>query len=116
MKPALSFIIFLISTATFAADAQHGKKLFVERACNSCHSIGKEGTAQTGPNLEGVTERRDRTWLKKWLTNPDLMRKDPIIEAMALKYKAPMPNLGLTSTEVDDLLAYLGSASPQKSK
>ena len=47
------------------------------------------------------------------------MRNDPLIKELSKKYPAPMPNLGLSDAEVDDIIAYLqkmdesGSKSPQ---
>lgn len=114
MKKICLLLLIWVPSA-FAADAANGKKLFVSRACNACHSVGSEGTAQTGPNLAGVLQRRQTPWVKKWLKNPDAMRNDPVIKQMDSKYHSSMPNLALSDSEVDDLLAYLG-ASVEKSK
>jgi protein SCO1/2 len=114
MRRMIVLAIIFTATVVHAGDPQSGKNLFVQRACNSCHSIGSDGTALTGPNLTGVMQRRDKAWLTKWLKNPDAMRTDPIIQKMNGTYPAPMPNLGLTDSDVSDLLAYLASASTAK--
>jgi protein SCO1/2 len=63
-----------------------------------------------GPDLEGVTERRDRDWLMKFIANPQRMRRqqDPIALALAAKYPTVrMPAMGMAANDAKDLLAYL---------
>src|SRR5262247_2965138 len=51
--------------------------LFQSR-CGACHTIGQGD--RVGPDLAGVTTRRDRTWLARYLAEPDRVRAegDPI--------------------------------------
>lgn len=87
-----------------------GEDLFRSR-CDSCHSLGTEDGL--GPGLEGVTKRRDRAWLGRWLKTPDQMlaEKDPIATDLFNRYKElPMPNLRLTDSEVEALITYMGGA------
>lgn len=84
-----------------------GQLLFRNR-CASCHSFGKSGLV--GPDLQGITARRDRAWLARYLLAPDWMRshKDPIALELSARYTAvPMPNLGLTREQVANLIDYL---------
>lgn len=78
--------------------------------CVACHTIG--GGKLVGPDLKGVTTRRDPAWLKQFIATPDkvLASGDPIA-AQLLKESnnVPMPNLGLSAREVDELLAYLAA-------
>lgn len=86
---------------------QPGQALFV-KACASCHTIGKGDLV--GPDLQGVTSRRDRAWLSEFMRRPDALRarQDPIALALSAKYEGvSMPDLGLAETDVSDLLAYL---------
>ena len=86
---------------------KEGQVLFRNR-CAVCHTIGKGDLR--GPDLKGVTTRRERTWLARFIADPDRMRasKDPIAIELFAKYnKMPMPNLGLTKTEVADLISYM---------
>ncbi|MFL0801406.1 MAG: copper chaperone PCu(A)C [Agarilytica sp.] len=87
-----------------------GEPLFRTR-CASCHSVdGIEEVDDIGPDLAGVTKRREKSWLIRWLQAPDKMiaEKDPIALAMLKKYNdLPMPNLRLNKQEAMDLLAYL---------
>lgn len=82
---------------------------FVFRArCASCHRIG--GGDDLGPDLAGVTHRRDRLWLTRWIKEPDKMiaEKDPTALALLAKYNnLKMPNLSLGDVEADAILKYL---------
>jgi len=83
-----------------------GQLLFANR-CAACHTFGKG--QDLGPDLKGVTERRERNWLIRYLASPDKMRaaKDPIALGLAQSYKVLMPNLSLTNKELGDLVDYL---------
>lgn len=88
-----------------------GESLFRTR-CSSCHAIGGNNAAlaKLGPNLFGVTDRRDPAWLKRWIIEPDAMlaEKDPIAMTMFEAFnKVPMPNMRIEDEGADDLIAYL---------
>ena len=80
-------------------------------SCEVCHTIGN-GDA-VGPDLKGVTSRREEQWLKNNIQHPDQMiaNKDPIAIQLLEKYKSPMDNVGLKDEEVDEVIAYLKSTS-----
>ena len=98
--------------ATSYAEAQpltldRGGYVFRTR-CLGCHTIGKGDVV--GPDLAGVTARRDSAWLARYLAEPDrvLAAGDPIAAALFAKYhQIPMPNLKLDSEDVAALLSYL---------
>lgn len=76
--------------------------------CSPCHSIGKGDSV--GPDLAGVTARRDHAWLIRYLRAPDQLRaaNDPVALALFEKYKkVPMPNLRLSDGEIGVLLSFL---------
>jgi protein SCO1/2 len=80
--------------------------------CVGCHTIG--GGDLVGPDLAGVTDRRDRDWLERYLHAPDqvLADGDPVASALYEKYhQIPMPNLSLDSEDVDAVIAYLQAQS-----
>jgi protein SCO1/2 len=86
---------------------QPGQALF-KRLCAPCHTIGVGD--RVGPDLRGVTQRRDHAWLSSYIRNPVKLRaqKDP--EAMALAAKFPavrMPALGLHDVDAADVIKYL---------
>jgi protein SCO1/2 len=83
---------------------------FFTSQCSVCHSIGQGD--KLGPDLLGVTVRRERTWLARYLAQPDklLSEGDPIAVALFEKYQSVrMPNLRLSSAEIDAVLSYLAA-------
>ena len=102
--------------APAAPDFTKGDYLFRTR-CESCHTIGG-GETRLGPDLLGVTERRDRAWLTRWLKEPDKMLEegDPTATALFKKYQEiAMPNLRLKEEEVEALIEHMASESLRKS-
>lgn len=91
-----------------AADA--GKKLFEER-CAACHSIG--GGKIVGPDLSGVSERREEGWLIKWIrASQDLVKAgDPIAKQLLAEFIVPMPDQTLTDDEIKSVLTYIKEMS-----
>jgi cytochrome oxidase Cu insertion factor (SCO1/SenC/PrrC family) len=91
-----------------------GENLFRTR-CATCHGIGAtDGFARQGPDLLGVTERRERPWLARWLAEPDAMlaEGDPIaLELFAAYRNLPMPNMRLAPPEVEALIEYMHDES-----
>lgn len=88
-----------------------GQQLF-ESKCLGCHTIG--GGPLVGPDLKDVTTTRDHDWLVKWIANPTAMvdANDPTALALVKEYPAlVMPSLGLSETEIDEILDYLASTS-----
>ena len=55
--------------------------------------------------------RRQESWLKVQIQSPSVHRaqNDPIAKANLEKFGIPMPDLGLTSQQVEAVIAYLGS-------
>ena len=81
-------------------------KLAFESKCLACHSVGQG--KKLGPDIAGVTKRRTDAWLTKWLKSPDkMLLTDPDAQAMLKEYNnIPMPNQGLSDTEIAQYLAY----------
>lgn len=86
-----------------------GEALYL-KACSFCHTIGNGD--RFGPDLKGVTARRDRDWLVRMLMDPDLMRKekDPIALDLAARYPGvTMPYLGLSEADAEDVISYIST-------
>ncbi|HUL96084.1 MAG TPA: multicopper oxidase domain-containing protein [Usitatibacter sp.] len=80
-------------------------KLSFESKCLACHSIG--GGDKVGPDLLGVTKRRDASWIARWLKNPEpVLKSDPVAQQMLGKYKIPMPNQNLSEPEIREYIEY----------
>jgi protein SCO1 len=85
----------------------NGEYLFKSR-CGACHTIGHGDGV--GPDLAGLTTRRERGWVARYLKVPEQMlaEKDPIATELNAKYKdVPMPNLRLADSEIATLLSFL---------
>ncbi|MEW6775066.1 MAG: cytochrome c [Bdellovibrionota bacterium] len=83
-----------------------GAKLFRKKTCNGCHAFGE--FFGKCPDLKDVTQRHDAGWLRRWLKNPDEMRKtDPVAAKLSEEYAETMPVLDLTDEQIEDLLVYL---------
>lgn len=64
-----------------------------ERHCAACHAV--TGEAKIGPNLAGVTLRRDPTWIRAMVLRPDSMtRDDPVAAALRERYGVQMIVVG----------------------
>jgi len=88
-----------------------GEYLFRSR-CATCHTIGKGDGI--GPDLANVTRRRDRSWVGRYIVEPDKMLEehDPVAVELFAKYKnVRMPNLSLGAGDVAVLLSHIEKAS-----
>ena len=89
------------------AASTSGARLFTSLQCASCHQLRGIPAARgyIGPDLTHLATRRTLaateipntpSWLRRWITNPQ-----------AIKPGARMPDLGLTSSQVSQLVSYL---------
>jgi nitrite reductase (NO-forming) len=96
----------IAATATPTDPAAVKGKQDFESKCLACHSVG--GGRKLGPDLFGVSKRRDDKWLAQWLKSPEAMLKsDPTAQAMLKEYNnIPMPNQNLSDAEVSQYIRY----------
>ncbi len=92
-----------------AADIAKGQEIFAAKGCTACHKIG--GGKLVGPDLKGVTARRDEAWLKKMILRPDVMIKDDdVAKKLFIEHLTPMPNQGVDpKAELPFIMAFLKS-------
>jgi cytochrome oxidase Cu insertion factor (SCO1/SenC/PrrC family)/mono/diheme cytochrome c family protein len=86
---------------------QPGEGMF-RKLCAPCHTVGQG--VRVGPDLAGVTERRDEAWLARFMRDPVAMiaAQDPTALALAAQFPAVrMPRFGLTETDAADMISYL---------
>jgi len=83
-----------------------GEKTYLRIGCTSCHTFGKGKLI--GPDLAGVTDRRDDAWLRRWLKDPPgMIATDPTARKLLEEFLTPMPSYGLTDKEVERILTFL---------
>ncbi|MDO8670934.1 MAG: c-type cytochrome [Dehalococcoidia bacterium] len=83
---------FLSLSSARAETVDEGKAIF-EQKCKGCHSIG--GGKLVGPDLKGLSERRDKASAARFITAPT----------------GQMPNLGISQQDAEKIVAYIDSAS-----
>lgn len=67
LLPSLLCSLVLLLTGAPNALAQDPAQFFRQN-CTSCHTVG--GGRITGPDLKGVSGRKDRQWLARFIVNP----------------------------------------------
>jgi len=96
-----------------------GENLYRLR-CATCHVIGSgDGLPRVGPNLFGVMERRERDWLERWVSEPDVMlaEKDPLATTLFESFNhVVMPNLRLAPSEVAEILDFVQQENQRVSR
>lgn len=101
----------LMSLESFPAEldpalAAQGAELYQAKGCVACHTIG--GGRLVGPDLAGVTERREPGWIAAQILEPDSMiRNDPTTRELFAEYMTPMSDQGLTVEETRAVLEFL---------
>jgi protein SCO1 len=106
-KPGTTQDEVAADTGYYRLSDQPGQALF-QKVCAPCHTIGSG--VRVGPDLRGVTDRRNRAWLADFIMDPAkvLARKDPDALALAARFPSVhMPFMGLGETDAADLIAYL---------
>jgi protein SCO1/2 len=97
-----------------AALAAQGKKVYSNK-CSTCHApMG--GGMRAGPDLIGVVERRDGTWLRSWLKDPTPMLQNDSL-AMSLLAAAKgvkMPNMKLSDRDIEAVIHYIAQETAKK--
>lgn len=76
--------------------------------CKACHNL--DGPQLIGPNLAGITERREQDWLIRFIRNSQEMIQagDPIAVQVFEEYnKIPMPPHNLSDEQIIDILLYI---------
>jgi mono/diheme cytochrome c family protein len=99
------------------ARAQQDPAAFFKQNCAACHTIG--GGKLLGPDLKGVTEKKDHEWLEKWLLDPQAVIDSG--DAYALKLKKEYNDMvmpagpGLTPQMAESLLNFIAAESGKTS-
>ncbi|NIM49782.1 MAG: c-type cytochrome [Gemmatimonadales bacterium] len=92
--------------------AGSGEQLFQTRGCIGCHTVG--GGPLNGPDLQGVTDRREYGWIVAMVTNPDsMLQNDPVALELKAEYPTPMTDMGVSPDDARAIFEYLRSRESQ---
>ncbi|HIL66467.1 MAG TPA: cytochrome c, partial [Flavobacteriales bacterium] len=105
-----SRLLFLTVFFTFSLNlfAQTDGAQIFKTNCISCHTIG--GGRLIGPDLEGVSKKRNADWLKQWINSSSDFIASGDADAIAIfeEYnKVAMTSFYFEDKDMDVLLAYL---------
>ena len=114
-KPISVALVLLFAVSSLQAqDAKEGETIF-RANCSTCHKVfGKF----LGPELAGVSERREEAWLLKWIHNAPAMiaSGDPIALELDAQYPTSMMTAfpQLSDDQIKSILAYVKSEEDKK--
>ena len=102
-----------LATTVYAADGNDAKVIFRKR-CTGCHTFGRG--VKVGPDLKGVTERRTRDWLIRFVRGSStvIQSGDPIATKLFRDFKQErMPDWSdLSPQQVGAVLDYFAADGP----
>jgi len=110
MKRLFSILVGLVMT--LSPQAQRSEETDFRQNCATCHSIG--GGKLTGPDLKGISEKRDKEWLVRYVTDPKTMlQSDPLAMELLREFRGVvMPNVpGMTAERARALIAFVDEES-----
>lgn len=96
---AMTACVLMVSPVS-AQDVQRGHQI-AERWCSSCHAVDKDSVSRTEvPSFTDIAAKHhdDQKWLRAWLMAPH----------------PSMPDMNLSRTEIDDVVAYLKTLPTSK--
>jgi mono/diheme cytochrome c family protein len=108
-------LILCAGRPCFASELVEAKKIFNQR-CTSCHTFGKG--VKVGPDLKGVTERRTRPWLLRFIRSSQGMIKegDTVAGGLFDQYRRQrMPDwLDLSEAQIGAVLDWFSVGGPDQ--
>lgn len=103
----------VVTAAPTASELENGKRLFYERGCMACHSIGDLG-GNFAPRLDGIKERRDRGFVTTRISDAEFfVQKYP--DEYGERGTLMVPS-GLNAQEIKSIADYLMSLPKQTHK
>jgi mono/diheme cytochrome c family protein len=108
----LTFLLLSAMGAAFAEGELDAAAVFNSR-CAACHTVG--GGDDVGPDLKGVTERRDRSWLVPFIQSSQAVvgAGDPTALELFERYgRQKMPDHPYTADQIGEILDYIEAGGP----
>jgi len=110
----VAMLLGLFAAPARATPAGETDQLFTRR-CTTCHTYGKG--IKVGPDLKGVTERRQRSWLLRFIRSSQGVIKsgDPIARGLFQQFKQQrMPDwTDLSERQITALLDWIAAGGPE---
>jgi mono/diheme cytochrome c family protein len=102
-----SIAVPAITISSAQADVDGGKAVFASKGCTACHKLG--GGKLVGPDLKGVTARRNPRWIERMILHPEIMlQQDQTAKDLLRTHLTPMANQNVNpESELPKILAYL---------
>lgn len=100
-------LFLLISVFAFSQTAEDEKNYQV---CKACHTIG--GGQLVGPDLKGISDRRDEAWIISFVQNSQQMvlaGDEQAVKVFNENNKIPMPPNNLSDDQVRGILLYIAN-------
>jgi mono/diheme cytochrome c family protein len=97
-----------------AGDESQSSLLFA-RKCSSCHTIGRGKLV--GPDLKGVTARREREWIQRFIRSSRtlILAGDPTASRLFAEFERQrMPDHDFSAEQLDALIDYLATATADR--
>ncbi|MBT4881312.1 MAG: c-type cytochrome [Flavobacteriales bacterium] len=101
-------LLAVVFTFSFQTSAQPDGAQIYKANCTACHMIG--GGRLVGPDLQGITEKRTKDWLKKWINSSSELIASGDADAIAIfeEYnKSVMTDFYFSDEDMAALLVYL---------
>ena len=107
-KHIIVFIVIILCCSSQDLIGQNGETLFKQN-CLACHQLGKKFI---GPDLLGISEKRDANWTVNFIKSSQKMIQAGDADAVAVynEYnKVIMPDQLLSDGEINSIIAYIDS-------
>jgi mono/diheme cytochrome c family protein len=112
---AAASIVLSFAPARAADGPAEAKRIFNQR-CTACHTYGKG--VKVGPDLKGVTERRKRPWLLKFIRSSQgvIQGGDSVAKGLFTEFKQQrMPDwTDLSEVQINAILDWFAAAGPEQ--
>ncbi len=112
--PLVFVLVCLVTPAARGTDVPFDPEAVFSLKCAGCHRVG--GGDLVGPDLAGVTERRERPWLVAFIrSSQSLVRSgDPTAVALFERFEGQkMPDHDFSAEQVAALLAFIEAGGPR---